>query len=649
MEVIKQPNIIFISDRDSPHITFKKESLTNIELPQICCLDLETTGLKFNVDEILLVILGDEKVQYVVDYLFVDHDVLKEKMNKVGLFIGHNLSFDLPFLIERGFSFNTGQIYDTMETELSLVKGTSKSVSLQNTTDRRLNFTPYDKGLTIVFTTLSKTNPHFTDSLIEYGATDILYLKQIKEKQEVYLDKFNQRELAQLNNDMVVVVSYMKVRGIFLNKDKWMALYNANLRLADELELKMDQELASLGLVQKTRNKMRTSQLDAFGDGKYVENKNLGHINYSSSDQIKSIFSFFNLPVPKISKKEKDGSYKDSETTGAKELEEYLLNNPKSKLKNFLQLLIKYKVIKKQLSTYGKGFIDEHCDSNSFIHPTYKVNRTATGRLASANPNAQNIPRIKSFRECFEGRGENLLWTCDLSSAELRILASLADDKKMKDLYNTGEDLHSYLATPVYRYIYDDPNYVVTKKLNPDFRTKMKTINFGIAYGSSAGKVAKILDIPKAKAERVLKIMRSEIPHAFEFLEKQERLAQTVGIITFDNILNQRRYFEEVLDKKVVPASKLAGIGREGKNVALQGLNSQMIKLAMVRIFDYIRTNNLKSMIVLSVHDELVIEFPPEELPHTEVFEQIMIDSANRFLNGLKMEVEKNIGKCWDK
>jgi DNA polymerase-1 len=337
------------------------------------------------------------------------------------------------------------------------------------------------------------------------------------------------------------------------------------------------------------------------------------------------------------------------DTTGANELAEYLLEHPTSPIKDFLVLLLEYKIIKKRISTYGREFLIQHCDDNNKIHPTYRVNRTATGRLSSSEPNAQNIPNKKEFRSCFIGENDNLLWTADLSSAELRILASLSDDETLKKLFRDGEDLHSYLATPVLRYLSGDKEVTVTKKTHPEFRTTMKTVNFSLVYGASATKVGKVLNVSKQKAERVLEILKSVIPNALTYLERQEIKGQTHGKIVFDEIWNQARYFEPVLKKENVSREKMAGIGREAKNAAIQGVNSQMLKFAMVNIFNYLRENKLKSRMAINVHDELVVETFPDEIEHCEQFERILISSSNYFLSGVEMQVESNLGKEWSK
>jgi DNA polymerase-1 len=177
----------------------------------------------------------------------------------------------------------------------------------------------------------------------------------------------------------------------------------------------------------------------------------------------------------------------------------------------------------------------------------------------------------------------------------------------------------------------------------------MKTVNFSLVYGASASKVAKVLNIDKHLGEHVLDILRGVIPNALSFLDNQEIKAQNQGKIVFEEKWNQARYFEEVLKGEKVSRERLSSIGREGKNAAIQGINAQMVKLAMVTIFNYIRHNNLKSKIVLSVHDELVVEFPVEEIDHCEVYRQVMIDCSNYFLDGVEMEVEFNIGNAWEK
>lgn len=637
-----------VSNRKLPHITYPIISLDEVVLTEETTIDLETTGLKFNHHSIIFLILGTKEIQYVIDYNFVDIDKLKSLLSRPKIYLGHNLSFDLPFLIERGFEFNTGQVYDTMETELTLVKGTMHSVSLKNTLKRRLGVDDLDKGITIEFTYMSPTSPYFEDRHIEYAYKDVIHLEALKKEQLEHINRLGQTQLVDINNKMVVVVSYMKVTGMPINQKKWMNLYYANLKRCDELELELDEELNKMGLVQTSRLKNRYIQTDLLGLDMDAVNVNKNHINYASPDQIKQIFNYFKQPIPKINKKVK-GKQVEKDTTGTKELEEYLLNRPKSILKDFIELLIQYRVYSKRISTYGKKFLEEHVAKSGRIHSDFKINRTATGRMSSNNPNAQNIPALKEYRECFEAMGTSNIYTCDLSSAELRILASLADDKVLKKLYEDGEDLHSYLATPAFRYLTGDNNFVVSEKENSHLRDLMKTVNFGIAYGASGSKVGKVLNVSKQKGERVLEIMRQTIPTTFKFLEDQEWRGQNIGIVKFDNVWNQVRYFEQVAKGEEVDQTVLAAIGREAKNCAIQGVNGQMIKLALVNIFDYIRKHNLKSRIIAAVHDEVVIEVVEGEEIHCDKYKLMMELAGDFFLDGVNMKAKGGLNKCWSK
>jgi DNA polymerase-1 len=177
----------------------------------------------------------------------------------------------------------------------------------------------------------------------------------------------------------------------------------------------------------------------------------------------------------------------------------------------------------------------------------------------------------------------------------------------------------------------------------------MKTVNFGIAYGASGSKIGKVLNVPKAKGDKVLQIMEATIPKTFEFLENQSLTGQTVGKIKFDNIYNQIRYFENVIKGEKLSEQALAAIGRESKNCAIQGQNGQMVKLALVNIFNYIRANNLKSFLISTVHDEIVVEVVEGEEVHCEIYKKFMQNAGDYFLSGVKMEAEGGLNKVWSK
>lgn len=633
-------NIIFVTEREHPHISFTKIGLEQAEFPLYSALDLETTGLIFNKDEILLVVLGNKDVQYVIDWCSVDKELLFYKMANISKFIGHNLSFDLPWLISRGHNFYTGQIYDTMEAELTLIKGTAHSVSLKETVKRRLNIDTFDKGITKEFTFMNRNDPFFEDRHIEYAAKDIIYLEDVRVEQENYLAKYGQQELTAYNNDMVIVTSYMKVAGMYVDKEQWMKLYYENLRRADQLEVELDEELNKLGLRQKKRVKQRTLQTDISGGAIDVVNKNINNINYSSPAQIVDIFRSLKQPIPKSTKEDKN-------SIGTPTLQQYLIDRPDTPLKNFINKLIEYKDLSKKCNAFGKSWLEDFVDSDSRVRAQFKINRTTTGRLSCSDPNLQQIPADQRYRSCFVGEGDNLIWGADLSGAELKILASLSGDTVMLDLIKNNGDIHGYAATKVLRYLSGDETIIVDKNNNKDFRTKMKNVIFGLSYGASPNKIAELLDISKYRAEEVYKILKNTFPQTFEYLEKVASFGVSNGYVTFEKKWNGRRWFPEMFG--TYNNSQKSAVERYCKNSPIQGTNAVMIKKAMVDIFKYLEQNNLKSKLIASVHDEILIEVVPEEVEHCNTFEKIMLEASNYFLDGVEMEVESYVEKYWKK
>jgi DNA polymerase I-like protein with 3'-5' exonuclease and polymerase domains len=645
----------FITNRPHHHqvsdnYIYYSADLSDVDIiidSQHCGLDLETTGLKFNHDEILLIVLGDKHNKYVIDATAYTYEQIVQLFKRLQhkTFIGHNLGFDLPFLIERGVTFQLDKIYDTMIVEQVLTKGTKASVSLDNTVKRRLKLDVFDKGIRNEFIGMSKKFPIFYDRHITYASDDIVYLAQIKNEQDKHIIKYGQSELVTLNNNNVLVSSVMKVNGMFVYDDKWMDLHYKALKRCDELELLMDEELEKVGLLQrKKRIKKHTEQTDLFGTPPVdVVNKNINNINYGSSKQVLDIFRHFNLPIPKKAKDDKD-------SVGAKTIEQYIITHKKSILIPFLNLLLEYKITSKRVNTFGKKWVSKYVTPKSTVHPSFKVNSTATGRYSTSQPNLAQIPKLQEYRTPFCVRQpNNHIWTCDYSGAELRILASLSQDEVMLDLIKNNKDLHGYAATHALRFLSGDDSVIVDKKNNVDFRTGMKNVIFGLAYGAGVQRIAELLNIEKNKAEKVYQILSKLFPQAFDYLEKVSIFGKENGYIQFDDRLRQRRWFKEIVKGEKVSKAYLSSVERECKNSPIQGTNAYMMKLALVNIYRYIVENKLQSLIINTVYDEMIVEVWEGEEEHVEHFEKIMKDAGTYFLNNIEMEVEGNLGKFWSK
>lgn len=609
-------------------------------------LDLETTGLVHNHDQILLVVVGNKERVYVIDYTSFNSDVLSSLFMSIrGKVIGHNLGFDLPFILHRHgrYLFKTSQIEDTMVAEQVLTKGTKVSVSLDNSVKRRLGISVFDKGIRMEFVGMSKTNPTFYDRHINYAAGDIQYLENLSNAQRKYITRYGQEELISYNNQVTLVASQMKVDGMYVDVKAWTDLYYTNLKRVDELEVLMDQELASVGLKQrKNRVKERTLQTDLFGEFSDVVNKNLDNINYGSSTQVIDIFLQTGEPIPKSAKEDKN-------SIGEATLQQYLITRPNSKLRHFLELLLEYKVVSKRANTFGKKWIQKFVDSGNRVHPTFKVNFTDTGRLSSSTPNAQNLPASTSFRSCFVGEADKSIFTCDYSSAELRILASLSKDRVMLELLKTGADLHGHAATSAYRYLFNDSTAVVDKNNNADFRGKMKNVIFGLLYGAGVQRIAELLDISKSKAEKVYQILQDTFPEAFHYLDRIASFGVDNGYVLVDSKWNQRRWFKQFFDNGYLTKSDKSAIERYCKNTPIQAQNGQMMKKALVDVYNFIEKHNLDSKIISTVHDEMVIELGLGEEKYSSDFALLMKQAGDYFLEGIEMEAEPSVKKCWSK
>jgi DNA polymerase I-like protein with 3'-5' exonuclease and polymerase domains len=609
-------------------------------------LDLETTGLVFNRNEILLIVLGNENDQYVIDwYGFKDSVGIASFFDTSNRYIGHNLLFDLPFLMHRGVSFSNDQIYDTMIAEQVLIKGTKKSASLKESLGRRLKITDIDKDIRMEFVKMHKFVPQFDNRHIEYAASDVKNLFNLRGKQMEHLIRFKQVELTELNNKNVVVSARMKVNGMMIDGDKWVGLYKQMQEHTESLEIIMDKQLEKHGIIQRrVRNKKRAQQIDMFG-GNSVEvvNKNVLNINYASPSQCLGVFKALGLPIPKSAKE-------DKKSVGEATLQQYLISYPDTILKDFIETLIDYKISVKLSKSFGKKWLDKNVDERGRIHATFAVNSTSTGRYKCSSPNLQQIPSNVNYRQCFIAPKGRKIWTCDYSSAELRILASLSRDSVMLGILSQGGDLHSYAATPVLRYLRNADDVIVSKKENADFRTSMKNVIFGLLYGAGTNKIAELLDISKFKAEKVYDILTKTFPSSFEYLEKMSRFGVSNGYIVVDEKLNQRRWFEAYFDNEgYLDRSERGIVERASKNTPIQATNGQMMKTALLYVDEYIQTSNLSSFIVSTVHDEMVVEVGQGEEEHCLQFENLMKRAGDEFLDGVQMEVESKLLDYWSK
>jgi DNA polymerase I len=262
----------------------------------------------------------------------------------------------------------------------------------------------------------------------------------------------------------------------------------------------------------------------------------------------------------------------------------------------------------RELSTLIKTYLDAlpgQVDERSRIHTTFLQTVAQTGRLSSTNPNMQNVPiRTELGREirgCFEAEAPNLLISADYSQIELRVLAHVADDTALKEIFRRGEDVHTATASQVFGVAPDD--------IDPGMRSKSKMINYGIVYGLSDFGLADRLNIPREEAREFIEAYLQRFPQVAQFIAATIERAKEEGHVT--TLWGRRRQIPELRARNY----QVRTLGeRLAVNTVIQGTAADIIKLAMVRCHEALGHEGLATRLLLTIHDELLFEGPPEEV-----------------------------------
>tara|TARA_R110002074_G_scaffold402324_1_gene607125 strand:- start:180377 stop:182209 length:1833 start_codon:yes stop_codon:yes gene_type:complete len=269
--------------------------------------------------------------------------------------------------------------------------------------------------------------------------------------------------------------------------------------------------------------------------------------------------------------------------------------------------IIEYKFYTKLMSTYINPLPEYISGHTGFIHPFFSQTRTATGRLSCSEPNVQQQPSRsevgRRIREAFISRYEGgQILAVDYSQAELRILAHMGQEQVFLKAYLNDEDVHKAVASEV---VYQVPMDQVTAAQ----RTVCKTVNFGLLYGMRAKKLALELGIEMGESKTIMNTYMNKMKGLKSFLDGSRQFLKQHGYT--ENYFGRRRYIPKIYSEEQLDQWSAE---REGANNVIQSTNADMIRMAMVRIQTYIDDNNLKSKMILQVHDELVFDVHPDEL-----------------------------------
>lgn len=346
--------------------------------------------------------------------------------------------------------------------------------------------------------------------------------------------------------------------------------------------------------------------------------------NINSTKQLGEIL-FDKLKLPVI-KKTKTGY-----STNAEVMEQLLLHHP------IIQKILDYRMLSKLDSTYGRGLMKLIDPDTQKIYSTFNQTVTATGRLSSSDPNLQNIPvRTELGREIrrvfIPSSPENVLVDADYSQIELRVLAHLSGDENLIDAFVKNQDIHARTASEIFDIPLDQVSY--------EQRSHAKAINFGLIYGKQAFSLAKELGISRAEAKAYIDRYFDRYPKVRDYMEGIVVRAREEGFVT--TLWGRRRYLPDIHSKNRMVAQAAE---RMALNTPIQGTAADIIKMAMIRVYDRLRAEKLRAELILQVHDELIIDAPATE--SEAVLNLITEEMEQAAALAVPLTVDAHIGHSW--
>ena len=347
--------------------------------------------------------------------------------------------------------------------------------------------------------------------------------------------------------------------------------------------------------------------------------------NISSPKQVGDIL-FGKLQIMDKPKKTKTGQYVTSEE---------VLQSLESK-SPIVRNILNYRGMKKLLSTYIDALPKLINPRTGHIHTSFNQALTATGRLSSSDPNLQNIPVRtddgKEIRKCFIPEEGCLFFSADYSQIELRIMAHLSEDKNMMEAFREGHDIHRATAAKIW--------HVDIDKVTDAQRKKAKQANFGIIYGITTYGLAQRMDIPNGEAKELIEGYFRTFPKVQAYMEHAKEVARAKGYA--ETLFHRRRYLADINSRN---ATVRGFAERNAINAPIQGTEADIIKVAMVRIWERFKKEGIRSKMILQVHDELNFSVFPEE---REQVERIVIEEMqNAYPLNVPLIADAGWGKNW--
>ncbi|NFH89590.1 DNA polymerase I [Clostridium botulinum] len=573
------------------------QEIANIEISKIETIEeMEEVLLSIKDRSYILFTLNDASKYSTIE---LEYLILGEEGRS------HVIDFKLVSMSNREKALNLLRTFMEDETVKKVIHDSKNLITFLNKYDIDIQGFDFDTAIAAYLIDSSKANYEVFDLINRFLEKDIKsdsnglkaicssYLKKLYEKLKEMLHKEDMDELYyKVEHPLIYVLSSMESIGFKINQDK-----------LEELRVKFKEQ------IEKTEKEIYELADEEF--------------NVSSPKQLgKILFEKLDLPVIK---KTKTGY-----STNQEVLEKLIDKHP------IITKVMYYRQITKINSTYVEG-LKNVIDIDGCIHSNFNQTVTTTGRLSSTEPNLQNIPikyeMGKEIRKVFIPQdSDDILISCDYSQIELRVLAHVADDKNMIDAFEHHSDIHTKTASEVFK--------VPVDEVTSTMRSNAKAVNFGIVYGISDFSLAQDLKITKKEAAEYMAIYFERYPKIKEYLNYVSEYAKEKGYVL--TILNRRRFIPEIKSSnKIVKA-----LGeRLAMNAPIQGSAADIIKLAMVNVYNKLREKNLNSELILQVHDELILNVKKDEF---DIVKQLVIEEMEKAIKlNVALDVDLKYGYTW--
>lgn len=588
------------------HLVEKDDEIANlvktIASQQSCCFDTETTGLDPNVSELVGMSFAFKEGEAYYVPVPADFEKAKAIVEQFRPFfengetekIGQNIKYDIIVLKKYGIHVR-GRLFDTMIAHYLINPELRHNMDYMAETYLKYKTIHIDELIGSRGKNQLNMRSLRPDQIKDYACEDAdvtLKLKAILEK------AIEKQDLGKLLYDielpLIYVLADMEYTGVCLDKTA-LAEYSKTLTL----------ELQGI-----------ESEIYKAAEQEF---------NINSAKQVGEVL-FDKLKIVEKPKKTKTGQYVTSEET----LESMKDAHP------IVGKILEYRGLKKLLSTYIDALPLLVSPLDNKLHTSYNQTVTATGRLSSSNPNLQNIPirdaQGKEIRKAFIADEACIFFSADYSQIELRIMAHLSQDPTMIDAFNSGEDIHAATAAKIYK--------IPISEVTGDMRRKAKTANFGIIYGISVFGLAERLSIPRGEAKELIDGYFATYPKVKEYMDKSISVARTNNYV--ETVFGRKRYLPDINSRNTTVRGYAE---RNAINAPIQGSAADIIKVAMNRIFDRFERENIKSKMILQVHDELNFNVESNELDKVQKVVIEEMENAYKLVVPLKADCGK--GKNW--